>query len=90
MSKRGHQQLCAPQASYVATLDNRIPKCLIKIELMDAVDIPDNEVVMVARAKTQYLVYEDRDDIYYKALQLFTQISKKLGERNESQALRRS
>lgn len=87
MSQQGHQYLSSPQTSYVATNDNRIPKYIIKIEIMEAVDAPNNEVDIKGRAKTQYLVYDCwDDDVYYKTQQLLAHISKRLGERNERQA----
>lgn len=62
MSQQGHQFLSSPRTSNVATNDNRILKFILEIEIIEAINAPNNEVNNKVRKKTQCLVYDYWDD----------------------------
>lgn len=76
------QQLQIARSSYVATCDHRIPKYVIKVELLKA-DETETAVVMRSCVKTQYVVYEEADNILTKIHHILYVISAEMGERTE-------
>lgn len=77
------QHLLKSRTSYMATLDSRIPQYVVKIELFKA-DETETEVILRSRAKTQYVIYDETDNVLYKTHQLLYQINTELGERAEN------
>lgn len=77
------QQLQMARTTYVATSDFRIPKYVVRIELHKA-DETETEVVLRSHAKTQYVVYDEADNVLSKIRHILYQISAEMGERTEN------
>lgn len=70
------------QTSYVAAMSNKIPKYILRIELLKCEE-NETEVNVTGNMKSQYVIYDESDNVLYKTTQLLWQIGGELGVRNE-------
>lgn len=70
------------QPSYIASMYNKIPKYILRIELFKCEetlrDIRTSNI-----SKLQYFIYDESDNVLYKTTQLVGQIGAELNQRNE-------
>lgn len=69
--------------SFVAGVDNKIPKYILHIELLKA-EQSQTEVELNTKVKSRYLIYDDSDNVLYKTMQLLREITAHVSERNEN------
>lgn len=75
-------KLSSVQGSFVAGVDNKIPKYILRIELLKTEET-ETEVEVQSRVKSQYLIYDESDNVLYKTSQLLREITAQVSERNE-------
>lgn len=70
------------QGSFVAGVDNKIPKFILRIELLKTNE-SETEVQVQSKVKSQYLIYDESDNVLYKTSQLLREITAQVSDRNE-------
>lgn len=69
--------------SFVAGVDNKVPKFVLHIELFKAEE-SQTEVQLHPKVKSRYLIYDENDNVLYKTTQLLREITAQVSERNEN------
>lgn len=82
VSSMSESRTSVMQASFIAAMNNNIPKYVLRVDLLRCVET-ETEVEVVANSKAQYVIYNENDNILYKTTQLLWQIGAELSSRNE-------
>lgn len=69
----------AQGGSYVSAMDSKMPKFILRIELLQL----EAEVEPQSIVKAQYSIFEESDNVLYKTSQLLREITAHVSDRNE-------